>query len=77
MTIATLRTGDTKTYKNEGYVNKDDKWGVLFGDKSLNGYPNRFEAREERSYWGDTAEASRLVKILKVTPKTVTVEITK
>lgn len=69
--MANLRTGDIKRFENEPHVfTPNDNWAVV-GDYGVMGFESRSSARNSK----DNGE--RIAKIIKRTPKYVTVEITK
>lgn len=72
-----LRTGDVVRVANDGETTTEYKWGVLLHDKTFQPLNSRKEGRDYRREWNDDIYASRLARIVKVTPKTITVEITK
>lgn len=73
MSTATLRTGQTIRYKNNNpWFYSDDKWAVVDEiDGLVIGQTSRRNARLEKH------EGGRIARVIKVTPKTVTVEISK
>ena len=75
--IENLRTGDVVRVANDGKTTTEYKWGVLLHDKTFQPVNSRQEGRNYRQEFNDDIYSSRLAKIVKVTPKTITVEITK
>lgn len=86
MTTATLRTGDVKKYSRNRFFNDgrsdlsdtDANWAVVANNKAVQdefdilAYATRQDARHCKWNPGE-----RIARILKITPKFVTVEITK
>lgn len=77
--MAKLKTGDVERFKREecSEVVLGDKWATIANSNDwilskVWSWKKRHEAREIASLHGE-----RIAKILKVTPKTVTVEIIK
>jgi hypothetical protein len=72
-----LKTGDNKTFRSfdADSVWQDDKWVVM--DRELKfiacGAPDRDFARRAR----ETEDGERIGKIIKRTPKTLTIQISK
>lgn len=72
MATATLRTGDIKKFGVDNYnVLPGEKWGIISNVGIFLGTETREDARHYRQ------AGERIAKILKITPKTVTVEISK
>lgn len=73
-----LKTGDVKKYRlnPSNPVNKDDRWAIILNKPDEDG--DHFvttKTRGEARWW--RADGNRIAKVLKITPKTVTVEISK
>lgn len=65
-----LATGMVKRFNRSIHVNDGDAWAIVDDEGYTFGWPNRALARANR-----VLGLERIAKILKLTPKTVTVEI--